>query len=64
MKMTTVRHKKTGESYLVITDNFMFKQDGKWIKNLVLYQALYPNPDGMYFARTKEDFEENFEKVK
>lgn len=62
--MAIVRHKKTGKLYLVITDNFMFKQDGKWLKGLVLYQALYPNPDGMYFARTKEDFEENFEKEK
>ena len=58
--MKTYRHKKTVKPYLVITDNLMFKQDGKWLKGLVLYQTLYPNSDGMYFARTKEDFEENF----
>lgn len=61
--MKTYRHKKTGKPYLVITDNLRFKQDGKWFEGLVLYQTLYQNPDGMYFARTKEDFEENFEKV-
>lgn len=32
------------------------------IKNYTnLYEALYDNPDGKYFARTKEDFEEHFE---
>jgi hypothetical protein len=56
-------HKKTGNLCKIVTDNFMFKQDGKWIKNLVLYEALYDNPDGKYFARTKEDFEEHFEIV-
>jgi hypothetical protein len=55
-----VIHKKTGKPYKVITDNFMFKQNGKWIKNLILYQTLYDNPDGEFFARTKEDFDENF----
>ena len=56
-------HKKTGNLYKIVTDNFMFKQDGKWLKGLVLYEALYDNPDGKYFARTKEDFEEHFEIV-
>lgn len=57
-----VIHKRTGKLYRVISNHFMFKQNGKWIKNLVLYETLYDNPDGKYFARTKEDFEENFEK--
>ena len=55
-------HKKTNKLYTLVCDNFMFKQDGEWIKNLVLYHAEYYNPDGQYFARTKEDFFENFEK--
>lgn len=54
-------HKKTGKPYKIITDKFMVKQNGVWIKNLVLYETLYDNPDGKYFARTKEDFEEHFE---
>lgn len=54
-------HKKTGNPYRIVTDKFMFKQDGKWIKNLVLYETLYDNPDGKYFARTREDFNKNFE---
>lgn len=29
----------------------------------VLYKAEYPNEDGPYFVRTKEDFETNFTKV-
>ena len=53
-------HTKTGNPYTVVTDNFMFKQNGKWIKNLVLYRTQYDNPDGEFFARTKEDFEANF----
>lgn len=57
-------HKKTGNPYKVVTDKFMFKQDGKWIKNLVLYETFYDNHDGKYFARTREDFNENFEIVK
>lgn len=54
-------HKKTGKPYTLITDNFMFKEDGIWKKDLCLYQALYNNPDGKYFARTKEDFSNSFE---
>jgi hypothetical protein len=61
--MKTYRHKKTGNLYKIVSDNFMFKQDGKWLKGLVLYEALYDNPDGKYFARTKEDFDEHFEIV-
>ena len=55
-------HKKSGKRYRLVTDNFMFKQNGQWLKGLVLYETLYDNPDGKYFARIKEDFEENFEK--
>jgi len=54
-------HKKTGNPYTVLTDNFMFKQDGKWIRDFVLYRTQYDNPDGEYFARTKQDFEEHFQ---
>lgn len=55
-------HKKSGNPYTLITNNFMFKQDGEWIRGLCLYKTEYDNPDGEYFARTKEDFEANFEK--
>lgn len=70
------RHKKSGMIYELITDNFMFKGipldivsesvDGisdrlEWRKNLILYRALYDNPDGEYFGRFKYDFYENFE---
>ena len=54
-------HKKTGKPYALITDKFMFKEDGIWKKDLCLYQALYDNLDGKYFARTKEDFSNSFE---
>ena len=55
-------HKKTGNRYCITTDNCMFKENGEWKKNLVLYKTMYFNPDGEYFVRTKEDFENNFEK--
>ena len=54
-------HKKTGNRYCKVTDNFMFKEDGEWKRGLVLYKTMYWNYDGEYFARTKEDFENNFE---
>lgn len=54
-------HKKTGNPYRVVTDNFMFKDNGEWRRGLVLYETLYDNPDGKYFARTKEDFDDSFE---
>lgn len=53
-------HTKTGNEYSLITDKFMFKQNGAWLKDLVLYKTEYDNPDGEYFARTKEDFFANF----
>jgi len=53
-------HKKTGKPYTLITDNFMFKDNGEWRRGLCLYKTEYQNPDGEYFARTKEDFKENF----
>ena len=53
-------HKKTGNQYTLITDNFMFKDNGEWRRGLCLYKTEYKNPDGEYFARTKEDFFENF----
>jgi len=54
-------HKKTGKPYTLIADNFMFKEDGVWKKDLCLYKTLYDNPDGKYFARTREDFSNSFE---
>jgi hypothetical protein len=54
-------HKKSGNPYSVVTDNFMFKQNGEWIRGLVLYKTEYDNPDGEYFARTREDFYNSFE---
>ena len=41
----------------------MFKENGEWRKGLILYQTLYDNPDGKFFARTPEDFFENFEEI-
>ena len=57
-------HKKTGKPYSLITDNFMFKQNGEWLRGLILYKTEYNNPDGEYFARIKEDFFTNFDEVK
>lgn len=54
-------HKKTGNLCKIVIDNFTFMEDFQWVENLVLYEALYDNPDGKYFAMTKEDFEEHFE---
>jgi hypothetical protein len=56
-------HIKTGNPYTLITDNFMFKQNGVWIRNLYLYKTDYENPDGEYFARTQEDFINNFKEM-
>ena len=62
-------HKKTGNHYHVMTDNFMFKDFNKetgnleWRRSLILYETLYNNPDGRFFARTPEDFYKNFEPV-
>lgn len=57
-------HIKSGKPYSLVTDKFMFKQNCEWIRNLVLYKTEYDNPDGEYFARTREDFFSNFEKIK
>ena len=56
-------YKKTGKPYGLVTENFMFKENGEWRRGLVLYQTLYDNPDGKFFARTPEDFFENFEET-
>lgn len=56
-------HNKTGNPYSLVTDNFMFKDNGEWRRGLILYKTEYYNPDGEYFARTKEDFKKNFTKV-
>lgn len=57
-------HKKTGRLYRMVTDNFMIKENGEWRRGFILYETLYDNPDGRFFARTPEDFYENFEEVK
>lgn len=56
-------HTKTGNPYSLVTDNFMFKDHGVWRRELILYKTEYHNPDGEYFARTREDFYKNFKKV-
>lgn len=56
-------HKKTGKLYGLVTENFMFKENGEWRRGLILYQTLYNNPDGKFFARTPEDLFENFEET-
>ena len=48
----------------MVTDNFMIKENGEWRRGFILYETLYNNPDGRFFARTPEDFYENFEEVK
>lgn len=63
------KHNKTGNLYELVTDNFFFKDnavtnDGTfvWRDGLILYRALYDNADGEFFARTREDFFNNFTK--
>lgn len=56
-------HKKSGKLYSLV-DKTMFKLNGEWIKDLILYKTEYNNPDGEYFVRTKEDFYNNFEEIK
>lgn len=66
-------HTKTGRPYTLITNNFMFKEPHRdangeikyeWRRGLCLYKTEYENPDGEYFARTREDFYGNFEPSK
>ena len=38
-------------------------ENGEWRRGLILYQTLYDNPDGKFFARTPKDFFENFEET-
>lgn len=61
--MKLYKHKKTGKLYSIIADNFMFKENGVWKDNLILYYALYDSSI-KYFSRTKEDFYNKFEEVK
>ena len=56
-------HTKTGNPYSLVTDNFMFKDNGIWRRELCLYKTEYHNPDGEYFARTREDFYKNFKET-
>lgn len=62
------KHKKTGNPYSLITNNFMFKDLNKngeleWRRGLCLYKTEYNNPDGEYFARTRDDFYKSFDKI-
>lgn len=57
------RHNKTGKPYSLVQATLLCKEYGVWENHYVLYKAEYPNPDGPYFVRTKEDFEANFTKV-
>ena len=61
--MAVFKHIKSGKLYRKLSDKFMFKENGIWKKALVLYEALYQNPDSQHFSRTKEDFEEHFVEV-
>ena len=61
--MAVFKHIKSGKLYRKLSDKFMLKENGIWKKALVLYEALYQNPDNQRFSRTKEDFEEHFVEV-
>jgi hypothetical protein len=61
--MAVFKHIKSGKLYRKLSDKFMFKENGIWKKALVLYEALYQNPDSQHFSRTKEDFEGHFVEV-
>jgi hypothetical protein len=44
-----------GKEYRIV--HFVkMKVNGDWVDG-VLYEAMYLNPDGRYFVRTKEDFD-------
>lgn len=62
--MKKYRHKKTGKLYSLVQEKFLIKENGEWRNTFVLYKAEYDNPDGPYFSRTIEDFQNNFEEVK
>lgn len=57
-------HSRTGKPYSLISEKLLVKQDGVWSNEFVLYKAEYPNEDGPFFVRTKDDFFNHFEKVK
>ena len=61
--MAVFKHIKSGKLYRKLSDKFMFKENGIWKKALVLYEALYQNPDSQHFSRTKEDFYAHFIEV-
>lgn len=54
------RHIKTNKPYLKIKSSKV-KIDGIWV-DAVIYMCLYWNSDGMFWVRTKEDFNKNFSK--
>lgn len=60
--MKKFQHNKTGKLYELAQDPCKVKQNGIW-SDFILYKALYDNPDGPYFVRTKEDFYNNFTEV-
>ena len=53
-------HKESGSNGGL---SYWEKTTYEWRKGLVLYKALYDNPDGPYFARCMEDFMKNFRQV-
>ena len=51
-----------GKKY-VIFQEIKTKIKGVWVETIT-YQVLYSNPDGMFWSRTKEEFNKLFKKVK
>lgn len=56
------RHKTNNKLYLRLL-NLQIKLDGTWV-DATLYMCLYYNRKGMLWVRVKEDFNNNFRKVK
>ena len=76
MKQRIFRHKETYKEYELIQERILFKDyksiedgneklnwRGKDSETLVLYKALYDNPDGPFFVRHFKDFNKNFTEI-
>lgn len=76
MKQRIFRHKETYKEYELIQERILFKDyksiedgneklnwRGKDSETLVLYKALYDNPDGPFFVRHLKDFNKNFTEI-
>lgn len=76
MKKRIFRHKETYKEYELIQEQILFKDyksiedgneklnwRGKDSETLVLYKALYDNPDGPFFVRHLKDFNKNFTEI-